>query len=179
MLKRLLLVAMLLTLAAAAPVRASANDESEVRDFVARWNAAYTGLDANALAALETPDFELVDRFGHWIKSEGPDFNQRLWAMTFKDIYHDKPGPARVIESIRFLAPGVAIVQARANHPDGVTLDDGTHIPPFWEINTYTLIKMSVGWRVALLNIHNQINPQNEETGQHVPNASTRTRNRK
>jgi ketosteroid isomerase-like protein len=179
MLKRFLLIAMLLTLAATVPVRASAKDEAEVRDFIARWNAAYTGLDAVALAALETPDFELVDRFGHWIKSEGSDFNLRLWAMTFKDIYRGKPGPARAIESIRFLAPGVAIVQARANHPDGVTLDDGTHIPPFWEINTYTLIKTVSGWRVALLNIHNQINFQDEGTGQHVPNASTRNGNRK
>src|SRR4249919_1244000 len=46
--------------------------ESEVRDFITRWNAAYTSLDAVGLAALETPDFELVDRFGHWIKSTGP-----------------------------------------------------------------------------------------------------------
>ena len=92
--------------------------------------------------------------------------------MTFKDIYRGKPGPARTIESIRFFAPNVAIVQARANHPDGVTLDDGTHIPPFWEINTYTLVKTGAGWKVALQNIHNQISLEDEDGGQHVPNAS-------
>lgn len=146
--------------------------EGEIRDFIARWNTAYTGLDAKALAALETPDYEMVDRFGHWIKSEGPEFNERLWELTFREIYRGKPGPARTIESIRVMAPGVAVVQARANHPDGVTLDDGTHIPPFWEINTYTLIKTGAGWRVALLNIHNQINPGAEGAGQHVPDAS-------
>ncbi len=153
---------------------ASANDEKGVRDFIAQWNAAYTGLDAYKLAALETPDFQMVDRFGHWIKSEGADFNLRLWSMTFDEIYHHKPGPARNIESIRFMSPKVAIVQGRANHPDGVTLDDGTHIPPFWEINTYTLIKTNAGWRLALLNIHNQIVPGTEGSGQRVPNPSTK-----
>lgn len=53
-------------------------------------------------------------------------------------------------------------MQARANHPDGVTLDDGTRIPPFWEIDTYTLVRTDAGWRVALLNTHNQINPEAE-----------------
>jgi len=169
---KIALVAGLLAVVSLIPKPAIASDETEVRDFVARWNAAYTSLNAKALASLETPDFELVDRFGHWIKSEGPEFNESLWAMAFKEIYRGKPGPARTIESIRFFAPNVAVVQARANHPQGITLDDGTHIPPFWEINTYTLIKSDAGWRVALLNIHNQINLEDEGVGQHVPNTS-------
>jgi ketosteroid isomerase-like protein len=152
--------------------RASGADESGVREFIAQWNKAYTGMDALALAALETPDFEMVDRFGHWIKPEFPGFNEKLWALTFNDIYHGKPGPARQIEGIRFLAANVALVQARANHANGVTLDDGTHIPPFWEIDTYTLVKTSNGWRVSLLNIHNQIGPGTERPGERVPNGS-------
>ena len=78
------------------PGRAS-TAEREVRDFIARWNTAYTSLDAAGLASLETADYEMVDRFGHWIKSEGPESNQRLWAMTFKEIYHGRPGPPHVI----------------------------------------------------------------------------------
>jgi ketosteroid isomerase-like protein len=173
MLRKTALLVLLMSVVSVMPGRARAGDELEVRDFVAHWNAAYTGLDAKALATLETPDFELIDRFGHWIKSEGPEFNERLWEIGFKEIYHGKPGPARTIESIRFLAPNVAVVQARANHPDGVALDDGTRVPPFWEINTYTLIKTDAGWRVALLNIHNQINFGDEGAGQHVPEAVT------
>ncbi len=172
MFRKIALTAVMLSALAAVPHCAFAADESGVRDFIARWNAAYTGLDAKTLASLETPDYEMVDRFGHWIRSEGPDYNEQLWAMAFKEIYRMKPGPARTIESIRFLAPTVAIVEARANHADGVTLDDGTHIPPFWEINTYTLIKTDAGWRVGLLNIHNQINFGDEGVGQHIPNAS-------
>jgi uncharacterized protein (TIGR02246 family) len=151
---------------------ASADRDDEVRDFIARWNTAYTSLDATGLAALETPDYEMIDQFGHRIKSEGPDFNQRLWAMAFRDIYQGRPGPARQIESIRFLTPQVAIVQARANHPGGVTLDGGTHSPPFWEINTYTLMRSNAGWKVAVLDIHNQIDPASERAGEQVPNVS-------
>lgn len=125
-------------------------DVAGVRSFIARWNAAYIGLNAKALASLETPDYEMINRFGHWIKSEGPEFNQQIWAATFTEIFRGKPGPARTIESIRFVAPNVGIVEARANHPDGVTLDDGSHIPPFCEINTYALIQTDGEWKVAL-----------------------------
>ncbi len=172
MLQKFVFTAIVLAAVAVAPGWTAANAEGEVREFISRWNAAYTGMDAGALASLETADFELIDRFGHWIKSEGPEFNRRLWAMTFQEIYHGKPGPERVIESVRFLEPRVAVVQAWANHADGVTLEDGTKIPPFREINTYTLIKTDGGWRVQILNIHNQIGPEMERPGEHVPNAS-------
>ncbi len=172
MIRRAVLAVMLTIATVHAKPQTIATDEAGVREFIARWNDAYTSLDSRRLASLETADFELIDRFGHWVTTEGPEFNERLWALTFRDIYHGKPGPARQIESIRFLAENVAIVEARANHPDGVTLDDGTRIPPFWEINTYTLVKTDAGWRVSLLNIHNQINPGTEGVGQHVPDAS-------
>jgi uncharacterized protein (TIGR02246 family) len=158
-----------LTAVAGISAYTSAGEEREVRDFIARWNKAYATLDAAALAALETTDFELVDRFGHWIRSNGPEFNKQLWSKTFTEIYHGKPGPLRQIESVRSLGPGIAIVQARAHHTNGVTLDDGTHIPPFSEIDTYTLVKTPGGWRVALLNIHNQIDRAMEKPGEHVP----------
>jgi hypothetical protein len=172
MLRRLALALTVSAFIAGIPAWAAVDPETEVREFISRWNAAYTGLDAAALASLETPDFQLVDRFGHWIQSEGPEFNRRLWALAFQEIYRGRPGPARRIESIRFMAPAVAVVQARAWHPDPIVLDDGTHIPPFWEINTYTLIDTTSGWRVSVLNIHNQIDPGVERPGEHVPDAS-------
>jgi ketosteroid isomerase-like protein len=177
MLKRLGWAALILDVAFAiaapsAHPQTASGDEMGVREYIAQWNAAYTGMNAKALAALETPDFELIDRFGHWVKSEGPEYNERLWAMAFSEVYQGKPGPARTVENIRFMAPNVAIVEVRANHQDGVTLDDGTRIPPFWEIDTYTLLRTDAGWRVTLLNIHNQIDLSAEGPGQHVPDAS-------
>jgi hypothetical protein len=78
MLSKFISAAVLLA-APGGPCFAAGHDESEIREFLARWNKAYTDLHAAALAALETPDYEMVDRFGDWIKSEGPEFNQRLW----------------------------------------------------------------------------------------------------
>jgi len=179
MMKIAVIIFTIMIATAEAQAQTSTTDEQGVRDFIARWNAAYTGLNAGALAQLETDDYEMIDRFGHWIRTEGPGFNERLWASTFNDIYHGKPGPARNIESIRFFGPNVAVVEARANHPNGVLLDDGTQIPPFWEINSYTLVKTEAGWRVALLNIHNQMTPGTEGVGQHVPPASAAGRKKK
>jgi uncharacterized protein (TIGR02246 family) len=144
------------------------NDGSGVREFVTRWNAAYTGLNPKALAALETPDFEFIDRFGHWMQSEGPAFNEQLWASTFKDIYHGRPGPEHTVEHIRILRPGVALVQAHANWGE-ITLDDGTRIPPHGEIATFVLVKDKDGWHAASLNIHNQMAFGTERPGEKPP----------
>jgi hypothetical protein len=61
MCRRTALVAMLISVLSIMPRRAMAGDETGVRDFVTRWNAAYTGLNAKALASPETPNFELID----------------------------------------------------------------------------------------------------------------------
>ncbi len=143
-------------------------DKAAVQHFVVRWNAAYTGLDAKALAALETSDFELIDRFGHRIQSQGRAFNERLWTLTFKDIYRGKPGPEHTIEHIRFLSPTVALVQAHADWGE-VTLDDATRIPPHGEIATFVLVRDGNEWRAASLNIHNQLAPGAEGPGQKPP----------
>jgi hypothetical protein len=55
-----------------------------VRHFVAHWNKAYREMDAKSLAALETPDYQMIDRSGRWIRSEVLAFNENLWAMTFR-----------------------------------------------------------------------------------------------
>jgi ketosteroid isomerase-like protein len=84
---------------------AVSNDEQGVRRFIADWNTAYTSMDAAKLVALQTPDYEMIDRFGHWIHSKDAGFYRQLWSMTFSQIYKCKPGPRRTIEEVRFLPP--------------------------------------------------------------------------
>jgi hypothetical protein len=120
------------------------------------------------MAALETSDFQLIDRFGEWIQSKGQHFNEQLWDMTFKEIYKGKPGPARSVEAIRFLTPEVAIVQAHTNW-GVVTLDDGTKIPPHGEIDTFVLVRNGSEWKVNTLNIHNQMPPELAKPGEKAP----------
>jgi uncharacterized protein (TIGR02246 family) len=134
----------------------SANDERAVRELVNRWDAAYRSLDAKALAALETEDFELVNRIGWWTPLKSREENERMWAWAFNIIYNGKPGPKHTIERVRFIHPDVAIVQAHGDWP-ALTLPDGTSIPPHGEIDTLVVVKQKKGWLVASESIHNQM----------------------
>ncbi|HEY7514534.1 MAG TPA: hypothetical protein VIC87_08650, partial [Vicinamibacteria bacterium] len=89
--------------------------EGEVRELIGQWNRAYRALDARGLADLETDDFEIVDRLGHWVASEGPEWNERFWKVTFQDILKGRPGPEKKIERVRMLTPDVAVVQATSD----------------------------------------------------------------
>lgn len=141
-------------------------DERGVRDLVARWNAAYRALDAKTLAALQTPDFEIVNRLGQWTPTSSTTQNEQMWAWAFTNIYKGKPGPDHAIERVRFLSPDVALVQARAYWKDVITLDDGTRIPPHGEIDTFVAVRNARVWRVGALNIHNQMPPFDIKPGE-------------
>ena len=132
----------------------STGDEPAVRDLVARRNAAYHNLDAETLASLETPDFQIVDRFGDNIRSGGSDFNVRLWSWAFKYVYRGQPAPEHIIIGARFLTPDVAVVQSTNQWPS-LTLDDGTVIPPHREVDTFTVVRRDGVWKIALQTIHN------------------------
>jgi len=41
-----------------------ASDERAIRSLISNWVEAYEDLDAKRLAALETPEVQVVDRFG-------------------------------------------------------------------------------------------------------------------
>lgn len=141
-------------------------DENGVRDLIARWNAAYRALNAKALAALQTPDFEIVNRLGRWTPTSSAAQNEQMWAWAFTNIYKGKSGPDHSIERVRFLSSDVALVQARAYWKDVITLDDGTRIPPHGEIDTFVAVRSAGVWRVAALNIHNQMPPFDIKPGQ-------------
>jgi uncharacterized protein (TIGR02246 family) len=140
-------------------------DEPGVRELMARWNTAYRSLDAKALAALETDDYQMVDRFGEWYDSRGASENERLWNWAFNKVYRGKPGPERKIEDIRFLRPEIAIVAAKGQWGE-ITLEDGTHIPPHGEIDTFVLVKLAGEWKVAQLDIAKQM--ESTRPGEHT-----------
>ena len=112
---------------------------------------AYRNLDANALAATLAPDFRLGDNY----QSQGPDFNQRMWAWGFKHIYKGRPGPEHRIINVEFLAPGVAIVQTAADWQE-IVLDNGMKIPPHGEVDTFIAVKRHGEWKIKMQTIHNQ-----------------------
>lgn len=58
------------------------------------------------------------------------------------------------------------VVQARAYWKDIIVLDDGTQIPPHGEIDTFVAVRNGGVWRVASLNIHNQMPPFDVKPGE-------------
>jgi uncharacterized protein (TIGR02246 family) len=134
---------------------ATSVDESAVRDIIERRNTAYHNLDAKTLASLLTPDFRFVDRFGDNILSKGPEFNERMFAWTFKEVYKGKNPPQHSIVSLRFVAPEVAVVQTQCEWPE-IKLDNGYKVPPHGEVDTFVVVKQQGEWKINVWTIHNR-----------------------
>jgi uncharacterized protein (TIGR02246 family) len=122
-------------------------EEKAVRELMETRNSAYHRLDADTLTRIVTPDFQLVDRFGDNIASEGPEYTRALWSWTFREVYKNRPGPVHQIVNIEFIRPDVAVVQTHADWGE-LKLDDGTKIPPHGEVDTFLLVKTLEGWRI-------------------------------
>lgn len=155
MYRKLVIVLALVAISMGAGGRA--NDERAVRNLIDQWDTAYRSLNARALVNLLTPDYELINRIGQWTPFKTREANERMWSWAFTNIYQGKPGPHHTVESVRFIQPRVAVVQARAFWPDEIVLPDGTRIPPHGEIDTFIVVKQKEGWRISAQNIHNQM----------------------
>src|SRR5687768_4621219 len=133
------------------------NDKQAVLDLINKWDQAYRSLDAKSIAALQMPDFELVDRFGNWYPQTSREENERMWAWGFANIYKGKPGPKHTVERIRFVRPDVAVVQTRAFWSETLSLSDGTRIPPHGQITTFVVVKQKGKWLIASQSVHNRM----------------------
>lgn len=132
-------------------------DEQKIRELIGKWDAAYRALDGKAIVALETQNFELVDRLGGYIPISSREENERMWNWTFKNIYQGKPGPAHTIDRVRFINAKTAIVTCRAFWADPIILPNGTVIPPHGQTTTFTVIKTREGWQITAQTFHNKM----------------------
>ena len=128
-------------------------EENVVRSLISRWIEAYKALDAKRLAALETPDVQVVDRFGVLHVSSGRSDNEKLWSDSFEVVARNAEPPIITIEGIRFLRPDLALVQASWRFTDGILLVDGDRIPPFSETDTFVVMKSQGVWLIAAHNM--------------------------
>jgi ketosteroid isomerase-like protein len=120
-----------------------------VRELIERWCAAYGNLDEKELAALESPNIEIVDRFGALhVAKQRPD-KERFWAEGFEMIRREDFHPLCTIENIRSTRPDVMIVHAEISYAGGIPLKGGEHIPPFSEIHTFLVSRDEAVWRIA------------------------------
>ena len=128
---------------------ATTPEEQGARDLVKSWCAAYGQSDPERLAAMEMAEVEIVDRFGDWHHSTALIDRERFWREGFDVILRKDFHPECTIEHVRFIRSDVAIVQARVSYDQGISLKGGDRIPPFSEIHTFVLMKISDIWLIS------------------------------
>ena len=131
----------------------TAGEQRAIRTLISRWVEAYRELDARRLAALETPDVVIVDRFGEVHVSHGRHETERLWSDAFAMVSTNTPSITVTIDHIQFIRPDAAVVQASWRFAEGILLTDGERIPPYSQVDTYVLIKRKNVWLVAAHNM--------------------------
>jgi ketosteroid isomerase-like protein len=120
-----------------------------VRELIERWCAAYGDLDAKKLAALESPDIEIVDRFGELHSAKQRSDEERFWAEGFEMIRREDFHPVCAIEKIRSTGSDVMIVHAKISYPEEIPLNGGDYISAFSEIHTFIVSRDEKDWRIA------------------------------
>ena len=120
-----------------------------VRALIDQWCAAYGDLNEKELAALESPDIEIVDRFGELHVAKQRSDEERFWAQGFEMIRREDFHPMCAIEEIRSTRPDVVIVHADISYSDGIPLKGGDFVPAFSEIHTFIVSRDDAGWRIA------------------------------
>ena len=127
-------------IASAQPPAGSAADEKAVREVVQRYVEAREGRDAAALAALFTADADQFTTSGEWRK--GRD------AVVKGGLASSQRNAGRrsiTIESVRFVAPGVAIADGGYSIQGG----GGEAARPMW--TTIIVTRTPEGWRIAAI----------------------------
>jgi hypothetical protein len=119
------------------------------RELIERWCTAYGDLNEKELAALESPDVEIVDRFGDLHVAKQQTDEERFWAEGFEMIRREDFHPVWAIEEIRSTRPDVVIVHADISYSGGIPLKGGDYIPAFSEIHTFIMSRDNAGWRIA------------------------------
>jgi len=115
-------------------------DETAIRANVDAFVKAYNAKDAKAIAALFTPDGQVVDKDGD--ASEGRDAIQEVFAGMFSE--NPKGRIEVTVESIRFLGSDLAIEEGSTKE----TLAAGE--PPEYDRYTVVHVKRDGKWLMAM-----------------------------
>lgn len=124
---------------AAQPASAGGGDAA-IRDVVKRYEEARNAIDAQAVAALFTPDCDQLVSSGEWRKGRDAVVRGTMASSG-------ATGGTRTltVESIRYLSPEVAIADARYDLT-GLAGGQQRHM---W--STFLLARTPQGWRIAAI----------------------------
>jgi uncharacterized protein (TIGR02246 family) len=137
---KLLLVVAVASGLFAQSVSSDDSDKAAIRGVVQKYVNAREQMDASAIQKLFTTDADQLVSSGEWRKGRPAVVRGTMASST-------RTGGTRsiTVESIRFVAPGVAIADG---HYDLSGLAGGT-TRHMW--TTFILVKNSSGWRIAAI----------------------------
>jgi len=130
--------------------------EEAAHDLASSWCSAYRSSDPQRLAALETREIEIVDRFGEWHHLIGLKARVHFWEDGFDMLSLKDFRPACIVHHVRLIGLNVAVVQVKVSYYDGIALKNGEHIPRFSEIHTFVLVKAQGTWLITAQDVVQQ-----------------------
>jgi hypothetical protein len=119
------------------------------RGLIERWCAAYGRLDEKELAALESRNIEIVDRFGELHLAKQRSDEEHFWSEGFEMILRADFHPLCHIAQIRAIRSDVVVVHADITYPSGIPLKGDDYIAAFSEIHTFIVLKNEAVWSIA------------------------------
>lgn len=135
-----LFIIVFMTAATLAAQNSRSNDEQAVRDVVGRYVDAREHTDAKAIGSLFTADADQLVSSGEWRKGRAAVVKGTMASSR-------RTGGTRTItvESVRFLAPGVAIADGRYE----ISGTAGAQTRKMW--TSIIVVRSREGWRIAAI----------------------------
>jgi uncharacterized protein (TIGR02246 family) len=115
-------------------------EESAVRALAARYMDARDKQDAHAIEALFTPDADQLVSSGEWRKGR-----PEIVKGTMASSQSNRGARTIAVESVRFLAAGVAIAEGRYDLADA----SGGETRHMW--TSIVAVKTADGWKIAAI----------------------------
>lgn len=113
-------------------------DEAAVKDLVARYNAARDNQDPAAIRALFTHDADQLVSSGEWRRGQEELVRGMLQSSR------SNPGQRTLtVETVRFLAPDVALADARYE------IATGADARRMW--STFVVVRTPDGWSISAI----------------------------
>lgn len=139
--------------------------ETAAHNVASSWCSAYRSSDPKRLAALETREKEIVDRFGDWHHLIGLKAREQFWKDGFDMTSREDFLPECSVQHVRLIGLNTAIAQVTVSYHAGIALKGGDRVPPISEIHTLVLVKVEGRWLISAQNIVQQISLSESQEG--------------
>ena len=124
----------------------ASEDKAGVRETVEEYERVWNTRDASAVAMFFSEDADML--FGNGPMVRGQQAIQEAWSVYFARQDEGREGTF-TIESIRLIAPGVAVVNVDSR--TGGRSSNGQELPTRLARGTWVVVRQAEGWLISAL----------------------------